>query len=489
MSSKPRSRRSTRKDPWDENVLMTSSKSKLIGLDLVKILANPEAWDCLEEDEKKQILHLLPEHTHPTADTAATEPDAIIPALPQEFLRYSNNWRDGVRQLQVDLECGRYDPEWLSQADEAMKQRADGKFDKWKNKEFEEFWGQKQKLYCRSYAGEATQVKLETLVEHDVVRKGDVWTYARVFYVGGDRGYAQAFFISEKGKKSSVLVEKEVKVIDVVGSTLTFAVPAGQRVIFPHHVEIPEERLAVANPTNPTNQTKPARRRRPRPETSTTTIPQRETRASKRRSSTEQDGARKKRQVEQEGVMSNTNDGLSSNEEGIQKSAPEGDNDSALASDTKATEVDDPLAGETQSSEATDQLESREPEDADQTTELIENKEQQAAETEAQAVQPEVTEEQQPKEEQPKGEPDQPIPVSAEEKPSEPQPSSSQDELVILPNITSPSILEKHILAIDGRFKGVRMVNSWKAIRCHRNNQDMGSLFEVRQGWYLKHDQ
>lgn len=35
MSSKPRSRRSTRKDPWDENVLMTSSKSKLIDLDLV----------------------------------------------------------------------------------------------------------------------------------------------------------------------------------------------------------------------------------------------------------------------------------------------------------------------------------------------------------------------------------------------------------------------------------------------------------------------
>lgn len=94
-----------------------------------------------------------------------------------------------------------------------MKQRADGKFDKWKDKEFEEFWGQKQKLYWESYAGEATQVKLETLVEQDVVRKGDVWTYARAFVVGGDKGsYAQAFFIGEKGDKSNVLVEKEVKV-------------------------------------------------------------------------------------------------------------------------------------------------------------------------------------------------------------------------------------------------------------------------------------
>jgi hypothetical protein len=189
----------------------------------------------------------------------------------------------------------------------------------------------------------------------------------------------------------------------------------------------------------------------------------------------------------------NTNDGLYSNEEGVQKPVPEGDNDSALAGDTKATEVDGLPAGETQSSEATEQPESREPEDAGQTAVLIDTKEQPAAETEAQAVQPEVTERQprkeQPKEEQLKEEPDQPIPESAET-PSEPQPpSSSQDELVILPNITTPSILEKHILAIDGRFKGVRSVNAWKAIRCHRNNQDMGSLWEVRQGWYLKHDQ
>lgn len=35
MSSKSRPRRTARKDPWDENELVTSSKSKLINLDLV----------------------------------------------------------------------------------------------------------------------------------------------------------------------------------------------------------------------------------------------------------------------------------------------------------------------------------------------------------------------------------------------------------------------------------------------------------------------
>lgn len=66
-------------------------------------------------------------------------------------------------------------------------------------------------------------------------------------------------------------------------------------------------------------------------------------------------------------------------------------------------------------------------------------------------------------------------------------PPATQDDLIIVPNITNPTPLEARILAIHGQFKGIRSVNSWKAIRCIRNNQDMGSLWEVRQGWYLKH--
>lgn len=111
-------------------------------------------------------------------------------------MRYSNVWRDAVRQFQVDLQAGRYDPEWLRQAAEAMEERAQGKFDKWKEEEFEEFWGQKQKLDYSVIAGESSRVKLDTLIQKGVVRKGDVWKYTRVF-----------------GRKNErVLVEKEAKV-------------------------------------------------------------------------------------------------------------------------------------------------------------------------------------------------------------------------------------------------------------------------------------
>ncbi|RJE18157.1 hypothetical protein PHISCL_09512 [Aspergillus sclerotialis] len=284
MSSRLKRNRKVKKDPWDENELMTSEESKLISLDLVKILAKPEAWNCLEEDEKKQILGLLPEDTHPNPDPPADNPDAKISPLPQEFLRYSNNWRGGVRQLQVDLECGRYDPEWLRQADTAVKERADGKYDAWKEKEFEEFWGQKQKLGRDAFAGEASQVKLETLVERGVFLKGDVWRYERGVYVTG-----------EDGNKSTLLIEKEVKVVDIVGSTLTFAIPSGQRVIFPHHIEIPEEKIAAVAPQSqlPRSSTNG---KTGRDEPSKKPPPKRETRSSKRRTSARQTGSRKRPQ-------------------------------------------------------------------------------------------------------------------------------------------------------------------------------------------------
>lgn len=131
---------------------------------------------------------------HPNPYAPADDPDAKIPPLPESFLRYSNNWRDGIRQYQLDLQNGRYDPEWIQQAEEARKQRAEGKFDKFKAEEFEQFWGQKQKLDHRIAAGESSSVRLATLVEHGLVREGDIWKYSRSL---------------SKGK---VLVEKEARV-------------------------------------------------------------------------------------------------------------------------------------------------------------------------------------------------------------------------------------------------------------------------------------
>lgn len=56
-------------------------------------------------------------------------------------------------------------------------------------------------------------------------------------------------------------------------------------------------------------------------------------------------------------------------------------------------------------------------------------------------------------------------------------------------NIAGPNALMKKILETDGRVKNPPNGNAWKEIRCYRNNQDMGSLWEVRQAWYVKYRQ
>lgn len=111
-------------------------------------------------------------------------------------MRYNTDFRSAVRQYQLDLGAGRYDPTWLAEADAAMEERAQGKFDQWKEEQFEEFWGQKQKVDSKALAGQSSTVKLNRLIEADLCKVGDRWSYSRVFGQG----------------KKKVLVEKEFKV-------------------------------------------------------------------------------------------------------------------------------------------------------------------------------------------------------------------------------------------------------------------------------------
>lgn len=111
-------------------------------------------------------------------------------------MRYNTDFRSGVRQYQLDLAGGRLDPGWLAEADAAMEERAEGKFDSWKEEQFEEFWGQKQKVDSKALAGQSSTVKLNRLIEANLCKVGDRWSYSRVFGQG----------------KKKVLVEKDFKV-------------------------------------------------------------------------------------------------------------------------------------------------------------------------------------------------------------------------------------------------------------------------------------
>ena len=58
----------------------------------------------------------------------------------------------------------------------------------------------------------------------------------------------------------------------------------------------------------------------------------------------------------------------------------------------------------------------------------------------------------------------------------------------VLHEVTSLSQLEVKILEVDGRLNLNEIrpsINPWKALRAKRNNQDLGSLFEMREEFYV----
>ena len=124
----------------------------------------------LEEAEKVQLRALLPPHIELNDDGS----------IPQSFLRYDPDWRNALHQFQTDLEAGRYDPLWLEEAAHAMEERAAGAFDFFKETEFEEFWGQKQRVKPQ-LSGETATVKLGDLINTGHFWVGDVWSYKRKF--------------------------------------------------------------------------------------------------------------------------------------------------------------------------------------------------------------------------------------------------------------------------------------------------------------------
>ena len=59
-------------------------------------------------------------------------------------------------------------------------------------------------------------------------------------------------------------------------------------------------------------------------------------------------------------------------------------------------------------------------------------------------------------------------------------------EVAIFMDIHGATNLGNNLIRMDGRIEDIPNGNAWKEFRCYRNNQDMGSLWEVRQAWYVK---
>ena len=119
-------------------------------------------------------------------------PDGVQerPSLASEFFESNQVFKDSLVEFQDDLSNGRYEASYIAEAAKARKERLNGAADRYKDGQYELFWGQRQRYGM--VAGAAAQIKLPELIQRGVLKNGDVWAYKRRF--------------------PTALIEKEVKV-------------------------------------------------------------------------------------------------------------------------------------------------------------------------------------------------------------------------------------------------------------------------------------
>ena len=343
-------------------------------------------------------------------------------SVPMKYFKYDPDWRRLVREFQEDLGAGRYEPEWLEQAAKAMEERARGDFDKFKDDEFEEFWGQKQKTPCKELAGESSSIKLEELVENGVIREGDILSYSRAICKGENR----------------ILIEKDAKVAKVEGNVLTMAIPPG-RLKYARQLPTPQ--------SSPTKSAEPSNIC-PEPE-------------SGKAIGGEVNG---KADVPAGMVDNGKAAGHETKTENNPAEGPPAIYDKELGPRLDAEELQDTSTLD-QSRDPPDDVIKAHTKASDFTTSS-------SALTNGPST--------------PTHPPPQVCPPSSPP-PSAPSSSQASIEDVIHYRLRTLSEFETRLIETDGRVnpKNHRNPNSWKAIRGKRNNQDLGSLFDMREEYYV----
>ncbi|GAB7350293.1 hypothetical protein MBLNU459_g0930t1 [Dothideomycetes sp. NU459] len=113
---------------------LTQSNSKLSSQDLIAVLSDDESWSALTDEDQRKLYEMLP-----TPDSAVFIDHSVHPLKGP----CADHVKHFLREWQRDLKEGRKTKTWTDAAQQASGERADGKFDEWKEREKEAYWGQK----------------------------------------------------------------------------------------------------------------------------------------------------------------------------------------------------------------------------------------------------------------------------------------------------------------------------------------------------------
>ncbi|KAH7318322.1 Asx homology domain-containing protein [Stachybotrys elegans] len=135
--SKPKGRTGTnkKKSKWNsENILIDPKSPSQRAISELDVLSHPKAWEVLDEDEKAEILALLPEKSYITRENGQEAPNINL-------LRCDDGFRHDCAYYTNNILEGRHDPEWLASAWAAHERRMAGEYNDYLDRKFEENWG------------------------------------------------------------------------------------------------------------------------------------------------------------------------------------------------------------------------------------------------------------------------------------------------------------------------------------------------------------
>ena len=425
-----RSAKVNRSDPeW----LVTNENSPLANEDLHAEFSDPKTYENFTKSDWEDLRETLPPNV-------PSNPDGY--SVPMTFFKYDPDFRRGIREFQEDLASGRLDPEWQADAALAMEERARGDFDSYKENEFEAFWGQKQKLKHDALAGESAKIKLEVLIQNGLFKVGDSFNYSRMFGRG----------------KNGVLVEKACKVSEVFWIVL---VCRRLSLTISQLVEINDKALTFAIP--------PGQRKYSRHINESTTSRDNEPEVKAKMAGVESQ-LPNSRESETHGAEAGTTIETDSDEGPMV--SQEGDGVPIIIETAQNGRC--PEIGSTDPEAV---LESKTAEDRNGKPERREGFEVEASAELQKDATSEVTTS--------KGKRENGVTVQTNGgQPSSAARAGAEDTLYEISNLTQ---LEHKLVDIDGRFqsKDMSVQNTWKTFRCSRTNQDMGTLFEIREEHYV----
>ncbi|RPA87256.1 hypothetical protein BJ508DRAFT_321136 [Ascobolus immersus RN42] len=159
--------------PKDEKTILFSEKSPLIRRSVHRIIE----VGYKKLSKKRQILArgLLP-------DVDLVYRDGHnLPKLNPYFWIRNIPIKTAAREYSEELEDGCWTKRYAEEAYEARYWRSHGLLDKAKDGEYESYWGQKQKLCYNIRAGDSTYIKPKMMMEHRLLKAGDIWRYSRNF--------------------------------------------------------------------------------------------------------------------------------------------------------------------------------------------------------------------------------------------------------------------------------------------------------------------